>query len=214
LAWNLFHDRAIEEGMGPIPFFFNTATRSNKVLTALNGPTVLTVNPNDSRSKPFLADPAHFWKIPFVRWRARLWDIEHMHSHQGLWQVLEHYINKSVPVVLTFMAFPDILVPNDRPANYSVALCPALVGMGYEYRKRTTNSYWAVEADAVDWYWRYLERRLGSEWRGLDRLSPAWIGTCGDTPRGPVKCAECRKCASYPSATWSKYKQIFHELRT
>lgn len=104
--------------------FFNTSCADN--LEGYPGPVVLTVNPGE------MTDVAYYMLVPvpknlmFVRFRANMWNTKVCDD------AVQHYANTHrIPVVLTFMAYYELAVPETYRE-------------WYEFRKRTLNSYWCI----------------------------------------------------------------------
>lgn len=129
---------------------FNTAVYRhrffNTCIPKLNfsDPVVLTINPNEMTDMGWhcIAEPPK--NLMFVRIRTNRWNVTSVVE-----RAIAYYTGKGVPVVLTFMAYHD---EGSIPERYR---------SDYEFRKRTTNSYWAIThhawLDEMDWH---LDRPL------------------------------------------------------
>jgi hypothetical protein len=122
--------------------FYNTSCPDD--LRGYGAPVVLTVNPGEMTDErwhdvPPINVPRN---LMFVRVRTNTWNLRIVDG------AVKWYTQLKVPVVLTFMAYHavDAPIPNPIPLGHT---------RGYEYRKRTTNSYWAITTEA----WREIMRR-------------------------------------------------------
>ncbi|GEM_PF-853747 len=143
--------------------FYNTSIPKN--LEKFDAPVVLTVNPGT------LTDTAAcmLHDIPknlmFVRFRANMWN-------QGICQdVVKWYSERSVPIVMTFMAY------------YNEKSIPEQWKDCYTYRKRTLNSYWAITTSA----WEVFMSRYKYN---------KWVYSCGkiEGEKGVTGCRFCGNC--------------------
>ena len=143
--------------------FYNTAIPQD--LEGFREPVVLTVNPGELTN-----GKAHFLKPPiplnlmFVRVRTNTWNLRLVND------VVEHYSELEVPVVLTFMAY----------FNNSI---PTLYEKDYVFRKRTLNPYWAITTEA--WETVMAKYRYNR-----------WVYSCGkiEGEKGTTACARCGNC--------------------
>lgn len=105
-------------------YFFNTSIPRD--LGSFSGPVVLTVNPGDMTDADFhrLDDPPP--NLMFVRVRVNAWNLGAVVE-----PAIKHYTGLDVPVVLTFMAYYTETVPEEHKHKY-------------EWKMRTTNSYWVM----------------------------------------------------------------------
>jgi hypothetical protein len=109
--------------------FFNTSIPRG--LEGFGAPVVLTVNPGKMTDKKVhLVDPVPP-NLMFVRVRVNTWNLSLVDA------VVEHYTERKVPVILTFMAYYTEDLPSGHERNYT-------------FRKRTMNSYWVITPDAWD----------------------------------------------------------------
>ncbi|MFA5572281.1 MAG: hypothetical protein WDA42_04175 [Candidatus Bathyarchaeia archaeon] len=109
--------------------FFNTAIP--KDIGGFPAPVVLTVNPADKTdvSAVLLTEIPN--NLMFVRVRTNLWNTDIVDT------AIKYYTQAHVPVVLTFMAYwgeADTIKEEYK--------------WGYQFRKRTLNSYWAITYEA------------------------------------------------------------------
>jgi hypothetical protein len=121
--------------------FYNTSRPWD--LAGFREPVVLTVNPAGMTDREFhrLVEgiPRN---LMFVRIRTNVWNLNDVVE-----PAVEYYTSQDVPVVLTFMAYHS---------ENGVKL-----KQYYEYRKRTSNPYWAIKTDAWrDTMWRYKDNPL------------------------------------------------------
>ena len=142
--------------------FFNTAIP--KDLEGFNAPVVLTLNPGkNTDGECVMLDPIPN-NLMFVRIRVNAWNLDMVDK------VVQYYTERSVPVVLTFMAYYKLTIPEGYQSNYV-------------YRKRTTNSYWAITTDA----WRTIMKRYEDN---------IYVYSCGriEGEKGSTRCARCGNC--------------------
>ena len=150
----------------PYPLkFYNTSNRWE--LEKYDAPVVLTLNPGKLTNDYFhKLDPMPN-NLMFVKFRVNTWNLETACA------AIDYYTCKNIPVVLTFMAYfntAEDTIPLEHRPNYI-------------YRKRTTNSYWAITTEA------WLE--VMSNWRS-DKL----VYSCGhiEGEKGDTKCKYCGNC--------------------
>jgi hypothetical protein len=134
-------------------------------------PVVLTLNPGKMTDVDF-----HKVDVPpnlmFVRFRTNLWNLDLCD------RAVEYYTHRDVPVpvVLTFMAYHK--TPEAILKGY-----PDEVVMGYIFRKRTLNEYWAITTDA----WRKSMARYEDN---------PLVYSCGkiEGEKGKSGCKYCGNC--------------------
>lgn len=141
--------------------FFNTSIPD----LDFPGPVVLTVNPGDMTDSEFHEVNPVPQNLMFVRVRVNTWNLLNV-----VFPAARFYTSREVPVVLTFMAYYQQEIPEDFQLDYT-------------YRKRTTNSYWAITTDA----WR----RVMSAYR-----DNPWVHSCGklEGGKGTTACRHCGNC--------------------
>jgi hypothetical protein len=150
--------------------FFNTAIP--KDLAGFERPVVLTVNPGRMTDEAAYCPPEPLpSNIMFVRVRTNTWNLDIVDGAVSWWT------DVGVPVVLTFLAY------------YTEAL-PYGHGASYEFRQRTTNSYWVLTDEA---YGRIVERY---------RENPM-VYTCG-RDNHTYSCARCGVCLREYFATMER----------
>jgi hypothetical protein len=127
--------------------FYNTAIP--KDLEGFGDPVVLTINPAKRTDKSFYKLDPIPKNLMFVRVRINTWNLDLVD------EAIKYYATRSVPVILTFMAYYNGMgIPEDHRKNYV-------------FRKRTLNSYNAIRTDA----WRRLmEREIEFEGRDLIKI--------------------------------------------
>lgn len=159
---NAEREKAIEATKDYKFKFYNTSI--NKDIDKFPGPVVLTLNPGGITDTDWhIVNPIPV-NLMFVRVRT------HMGNLALVDWVVGYYTNLKVPVVLTFMAYYN----QDVREGYE---------QYYVYRKRTTNSYYAITTDA----WREVMERY--------RDNP-YVYSCGkiEGERGMTGCARCGNC--------------------
>lgn len=116
--------------------FYNTAIPE---IFQFDAPVVLTINPSKMTD--------HHWhrlalipkNLMFVRIRINTWNLETV-----VQPAIAYYTEKRVPIVLTFMAYYDLTVPEEHQDFYI-------------FKKRTINSYWVIKTyrwkEIMDKYW-------------------------------------------------------------
>lgn len=110
--------------------FYNTSLPVR--LGEFDAPVVLTINPGmmtDCKCYQLQKIPPN---LMFVRFRTNTWNLNILDL------AVKHYTKRKVPVVLTFMAY------------HKEESIPEKERVYYRYRKRTTNSYWAITTSAWD----------------------------------------------------------------
>jgi hypothetical protein len=137
--------------------FFNTSVPK----LDFPGPVVLTVNPAGITDvKAHLIYPVPI-NLMFVRFRTNMW------NQKLCDEVIMFYTPQEIPVVLTFMAYYTL----DVPEEYKHC---------YEFKKRTLNSYWVLKEE----YWNQIINKYQN-----DRL----VYTCGKTSSA-YSCSHCGNC--------------------
>ena len=111
-------------------YFFNTSVPKN--LEGFSAPVVLTLNPAEMTDNNFHKLDFIPKNLMFVRIRTNTWNIENVVK-----PAIEYYTSKEIPIVLTFMAYYNIKLP-DEHFEY------------YIWKKRTINSYWALKDNKVE----------------------------------------------------------------
>lgn len=153
------------EATKPYPWkFFNTSFPQD--LQRYPAPVVLTINPGRMTDKKFYQIDKPPPQLMFVRFRVNTWNL-------GLCdKAVAYYAAREVPVVLTFMAYHDILdIPEGHRHNY-------------EDRVRTTNTYWAITTEA--WHEEVMEQYWFNR----------YVYSCGkiEGKEGGTKCKHCGNC--------------------
>jgi hypothetical protein len=164
--------------------FFNTAIPD----LSFPDPVVLTVNPGRLCDERFFtlsdcktADNKPPANLMFVRLLVSPFNTELVA------QAIQHWTDWVVPVVLTFMAYhkepgdpqgrdwtgESWVGPGPRP------LCAEQIG--WVERRRTTNTYWAVDAET---------------WASImyDYRKNDLVYSCGEGMNGSIKCRQCGNC--------------------
>ena len=146
--------------------FFNTSNPT--ALDKFDDPVVLTINPGDLTDIGWNDIEVNKNKknnLMFVRVRANTWNTEVVD------QAITYYTEKEIPVVLTFMAyFDEESIPKENRDDYM-------------FRKRTTNSYYAITTDAFE---RIMEKYKYN----------IWVYSCGklEGEKGKTSCHRCGNC--------------------
>lgn len=152
--------------------FFNTSIPRD--LEGFGRPVVLTVNPGKKTDQSaHLLDPVPP-NLMFVRFRTNTWNLSLCD------RVVEHYSEREIPIVLTFMAYFTETVPKEHEHHY-------------EFRKRTMNSYWVIDPAAWD---MVLARYEGNQ----------WVYACGKDAN-TFKCHRCGNCLREYFATLERMKK-------
>ena len=153
--------------------FYNTAIPNN--LGSFNAPVVLTVN----AAKRTDTKPTLLAEIPenlmFVRVRVNMWNLESVTDRAVNW-----YTDIGVPVILTFMAYFDSIIPEEYQKYYT-------------FRKRTLNSYSAITTAA----WEMVMSRYKYN---------KWVYSCGkiEGELGTTACRHCGNCLREYFATMER----------
>jgi hypothetical protein len=139
--------------------FYNTSCPAD--LDKYDGPVVLTLNPGAMTDNDFWkVGPDDRKSLMMVRLRLNTWNLPIVA------QAIAYY-TPELPVIATFMAFHEqTSIPEPHQTNY-------------EYRKRTTNSYWAITTPA----WRRIMRRFEDN---------PLVYSCGEG--GRTACKRCGNC--------------------
>jgi len=140
--------------------FYNTSNPEN--LESYIYPVVLTINPGTMTDTDFhrIEEPPK--NLMFVRYRTNTWNFHVCES------AVEWYSNRCVPIVLTFMAYHDLIS------------LPTLHEHRYEWRERTINSYLAIKYE----YYKNIMGQYGSN---------RWVYSCG-TEGVESRCRWCGNC--------------------
>jgi len=146
--------------------FYNTSIPLD--IGGFDAPVVLTLNPGKNTDFSFhkLPDPIPK-NLMFVRFRINMWNLEIAD------EAINYYSSRNVPVILTFMGYfvtASSAIPPEHASDYV-------------FRKRTTNSYWAITTDAWD---RVMVKYLHNK----------WVHSCGrvEGEMGDTKCKFCGNC--------------------
>lgn len=151
--------------------FYNTSFPV--MLDKFDAPVVLTVNPSDITDKDYYKLDKIPENLMFVRARVNMWNLPLVD------EIVEHYSNLKIPIVLTMMAYYTESVPEENKSMY-------------EYKKRTLNSYWIL----TETYWRLIEDRYRSN---------HLVDTCGKY--GQTSCKYCGNCLKYYFACVEKMER-------
>ena len=147
------------------PFrFYNTAIPHN--FETFDAPVVLTLNPGNMTDREIYYVHPIPKNLMFVRFRTNMWNVE-----SGLIdKAHEYYAKKKVPLVLTFMAYYKLTIPEEYRKYYVE-------------RKRTLNSYWAITTEGWE--------RVMSLYK-YDH----YVYSCGkiEGEKGITGCARCGNC--------------------
>ncbi len=152
--------------------FYNTACPND--LAEYDAPVVLTVNPGSMTEWKIYELDTIPVNLMFVRVRTNTWCLSVVRA------AVYHYTPQGVPVVLTFMAYYDNIIPDGFQGDYV-------------YRKRTLNSYWAITTAA----WR----KAMAEYED----NPL-VYSCGkiEGERGTTLCKHCGNCLREYFATMER----------
>ncbi|MFH1759431.1 MAG: hypothetical protein ABH822_02655 [Patescibacteria group bacterium] len=153
--------------------FYNTSMPKN--LDEFDAPVVLTVNPAKMTDvKAHLVDPAPT-NLMFVRVRTNTWNLDLVD------EVVKHYSEREVPIILTFMAYFTGQIPTGHENNYV-------------HRKRTLNSYNAITTAA----WEEIMARYKYN---------KWVYSCGkiEGEKGTSACRHCGNCLREYFATMARF---------
>jgi len=111
--------------------FYNTSSPND--IQGFDAPGVLTVNPAGITDTDFHKIDVVPDNLMAVRARVNTWNMD----SDLINEIVSHYSLRSVPILLTFMAYYTQKIPGDH-ADY------------YEYRNRTMNSYWVIKPEEWD----------------------------------------------------------------
>ena len=150
--------------------FYNT--RNPKDLEVFEDPVVLTINPDKMTDTDYVILDNIPKNLMFVRFRVNLWNLEMCES------AVKYYSKHQVPIVLTFMAYFTSTFPEQwkleeaRPHE-----------VGYIWRKRTLNSYWAITTAGFEFVMEPYRRNK-------------WVSSCGkiEGELGDTHCRFCGNC--------------------
>ena len=140
-------------------YFFNTAIP--KELGRFSAPVVLTANPGKMTDNSFSVVYVIPDNLMFVRVRTNVWNLDSVVK-----PAVEFYTKRGVVVVLTFMAYYTAKIPE---ANKGC----------YEWKKRTSNSYWVLKQWAIE---RIMD----------DYKRNPFVYSCGI--KGRYECTFCGNC--------------------
>ncbi len=154
--------KLVMESVAKYPMrFYNTAI--NKDLDLFDAPVVLTINPGKQTDKSWeKVDPTPH-NLMFVRFRINTWNLSLADA------AVDYYSNNEIPIILTFMAYYNLSIPESHQPNYI-------------YRKRTLNSYWAITTKA----WEDIMSRYKYNKR---------VYSCGKI-EGELGVSGCRYCGN------------------
>jgi hypothetical protein len=172
---NFQREKVIEASQNYSMKFYNTSVHED--LDKFDAPVVLTVNPGKMTDVDanLLIDPPK--NLMFVRVRTNTWNRPVVDA------VISHYSNLRVPIVLTFMAYHDEeSIPDDSKGSY-------------RYRKRTLNSYWAINTIS----WEIVMSRYKHN---------KWVHSCGkiEGEKGDTHCRFCGNCIREFYATMERLR--------
>jgi len=141
--------------------FYNTAIPKN--LDKFDAPVVLTVNPGEMTDSEFHKIHPIPNNLMFVRIRTNMWNLKLVDN-------AVQYYSREIPIVLTFMAYFKKLISEEFERFYT-------------FRKRTSNSYWAITTHA----WEIV----------MDKYKyNKWVYSCGmiEGEKGITACRHCGNC--------------------
>ena len=155
--------------------FYNTSIPID--LDKFKQPVVLTINPGKMTDNDFYKLDTFPSNLMFVRFRTNTWNIDLLKA------AVTYYIDRKVPIVLTFMAYHD---------EQSL---PEHISGKYIYRQRTTNSYWAITTEA----WNSIM----DNFRNIK-----YVHSCGrvEGEEGDTHCKYCGNCLREYHATIERMK--------
>lgn len=139
-------------------YFFNTSIPKN--LEGFSGPVVLTLNPDEMTDKSFYKLDKIPNNLMFVRIRVNSWNTEVVE------EAINYYVGRNVMCVLTFMAYYETPIPEHNKCFY-------------EWKQRTTNSYWCIKQEFIDNFMKKYIRNL-------------YVDCC--TKKGEYSCRFCGNC--------------------
>jgi hypothetical protein len=144
--------------------FFNTSSAAH--IDEYPAPVVLTINPGKMTDVAFhkLKDPMPK-NLMMVRIRTDMWNLK------VVGEAICYYASREVPVVLTWMAYPD---KEDIPPNFL---------HHYIYRTRTMNPYWAITTAS----WAEFMKAY---------ITDPYVYSCGkvEGEKGKSGCMRCGNC--------------------
>jgi len=143
--------------------FYNTSIP--KDLGSFDAPVVLTLNPSKMTDKDWHELDPIPKNLMFVRIRTNLWNLNTVVE-----PAIAYYSEKKVPIVLTFMAYYDLTVPEEYKNHYI-------------FKKRTLNSYWVIKTDR----WKDI---MGMYWKNDMVYSCSKI----EGENASRACARCGNC--------------------
>lgn len=145
--------------------FYNTAIPND--LEGFNDPVVLTINPATLTDTGFHRLKEIPSNLMFVRFRVNMWNLRNFRD------AVHYYGDREVPIVATFMAYFKESIPDGYKSHYT-------------FRKRTINSYWAINTES----WRTVMRY----WN--DTKWEKWVYSCGkiEGEKGVTACRHCGNC--------------------
>lgn len=111
-------------------YFFNTAIPRD--LEGFSGPVVLTINPQKMTDTTFYKLDPIPKNLMFVRIRANAWNVDKV-----IYPAISYYTKREIPVILTFMAYYSIPIPEKFKNDYI-------------WKQRTTNSYWVLKPEKTE----------------------------------------------------------------
>ena len=173
--------------------FFNTAIPTN--LGEFSRPVVFTLNPGDMTDKDWYNMYPAPKNLMFVRIRVNTWNIKNVVD-----PAVEHYTKMGVPIVLTFMAYyAEESIPSgmsNLEEQDREMYIPLSNSECYMQRKRTLNSYWAIQTEA----WRLIMQRY--EDYNL-------VYSCGhiEGEKGNTGCRYCGNCLREYYATKERMRE-------
>jgi len=171
---NVNQDECIDACKNYLMKFYNTAIPNN--LEKFDAPIVLTVNPGEKTDYQFYKiEPSQ--NLMFVRMRTNTWNLELVD------RAIDYYSLKEIPIVLTFMAYFDLSIPEKHQENYI-------------FRKRTLNSYWAITTSA----WEQIMNRYKYN---------KWVYSCGKI-EGEKGTSACRYCGNCIREYFATMERLFH----
>jgi hypothetical protein len=152
--------------------FYNTSIPKN--LDKFDAPVVLTLNPNKQTDVSWHKLELIPKNLMFVRFRTNTWNLKLCD------EAIEYYSKNEIPIVLTFMAYYGMDIPEGERNNYM-------------FRKRTLNSYNAITTDA----WKNIMDKYREN---------VWVYSCGkiEGERGKTGCKYCGNCLRQYFTTMEK----------
>jgi len=146
--------------------FYNTSLDSFPMESFVE-PVVLTINPGQMTDLGFYKLDPIPPNLMFVRFRANIWNLN------LATRAVSYYSMREVPIVMTFMAY------------FHTSISPIHKHF-YEWRKRTTNPYWAITREG----WAKIMYRFISH-----PLYNKWVYSCGTEGKdGTSLCRFCGNC--------------------